>query len=80
MRRSQALHPAALLVHQNRRVPADGVAKRLNEFLHLLWRAYISLEDDQAPGLGLAEEGALGGGQRGPAKPVMKARAAIGAD
>jgi hypothetical protein len=41
----------------------------LNEFLHLLRDTYVSLEDYQAPRLGLAEKSALGGVQRKPRHP-----------
>mgnify|MGYP001586967502 CR=1 FL=1 len=54
MRRPEPLHPAALLVHQHGRFPANDITERTNECLYLGRRAHISLEDDQAPRLGLA--------------------------
>ena len=81
MRRPEPLHPAAFLVDQHGRLPANNIAERMSEFLYLARRTHVSLENDQAPRPGLAEKGALVGGYRiNPAKPVMKARAVIGAD
>ena len=65
MRRAETRDAAAFLVDENRRVlPADDVAKILDQPGDVLWRADIAREQDQAEGAGLLKEGALGVRQR----------------
>ncbi len=60
VRRAHPLHPAALLVDQDRRVgPADRVAERGGQRAHLVGRADVALEQDEAPGPHVPEEGGL---------------------
>jgi hypothetical protein len=64
MRGPEALHPAAFLVDQNGRVPAQDVAERLNKLSDLIRGFDVALEEDEPPGLGRAQERALVGGNR----------------
>src|SRR6185312_7133262 len=66
MRRSEPLHAAALLIHKHRCVPADTFAKSPNKLTHLIRRAHVPLEDDQAPRQRIAEKSALIGGNTKP--------------
>ena len=60
VRRSHALHPSAFLVDQNRRIgPARRSAQRIGQRPHLVRRADIALEQDEAPGLRVAKERGL---------------------
>src|SRR5437868_7171931 len=70
----QALYAPALLVDQNRRIgAADRITKTVNERAHLVRRADVAIvvsllaEQDQAPGIGIAQKRALlpGKGQSG---------------
>ena len=75
MRRAEALHPAALLVDQNRRVgAAHGRTKISDQRATCVGRLDIALEEDEAPRLRLAQERTLLGVI---AVQAMKARAGI---
>ena len=63
MRRPKPLHPAALLIHQDRRLPADGGAEIVDQAAQRLGTGNVPLEDDEAPWLGFAEKSALLVGQ-----------------
>ncbi len=56
MRRRQPLHPAALLIYEDGRVPADGVAKLRRQSGNLRRIVDIAPEQDQAPGRALPQE------------------------
>jgi hypothetical protein len=62
-RRPKSLHPTALLVHQDRRLPADCRSKCCREFRDLRFIPDISLEENQAPRAGFAKKAALIGGK-----------------
>ncbi|MNZ72480.1 hypothetical protein D3C78_908590 [compost metagenome] len=61
---TQALHPAALLVHRQDQVRANGV-DRGRQLTHLAWAFDIAGKDDQAGHFGLAQKLAIFGGQPG---------------
>jgi hypothetical protein len=57
MRRTQTLHPAALLVDQDRRVaPAGDVAKLSRQINNLARTFDVPCEQDQAPRLEIAQK------------------------
>ena len=81
MRRTEALHPAALLVDQDRGVGfAEFSAQFANKPSDLRGCLDIPFEQDEAPGPLRADEFTLGGAQFRPDTPVMKARVVIRAD
>jgi hypothetical protein len=59
MRRSEALHAAALLINQDRRPPAEHVAHLVNQAAQLLRRRNVATEQNESPWLRLTEKGAL---------------------
>ena len=60
VRRRHPLHPAALLIDQHGRVgAADAVAERSRQRAQLLAVGDVALEQDQAPGILPAQEGAF---------------------
>ncbi|MNV77985.1 hypothetical protein D3C71_1714500 [compost metagenome] len=60
VRRAEALHPTAFLIDQDGGVGAPhAVAQIVNQRLHLGLGVHVAAEQDEAPGLGLSEEGAL---------------------
>ena len=63
-RRAQALHPASLLVGEDRGVPADGGAQLGCQRPELLGALDVAGEEDEAKGVGLGEEAFLLGAQR----------------
>jgi hypothetical protein len=66
VRRTEALHPAPLLVDQDRRVVAPDRGPELrDQSPHLLRIDAVAAKKDQAPGIGIAQEGNLVGGQPG---------------
>ena len=66
MRRAQPLHPAPLLVDQDRRVSrARSRPQFLNQRSNLSRRLDIALEEDEAPWAFGADELPLAGGQLG---------------
>ena len=79
MRRTQALHPAALLVHQNGRLPAD-VSRNVEQVLHLLGVLMFRLKMIRPQGGASRRNARSLADIVKPANPVMNARAAIGAD
>ncbi len=62
VRRPEPLDAATLLIDKDWSFPPNDVTKRLNKFLYLSWCTHVPLEDDGAPRLGIAEKGALIGG------------------
>ena len=70
VRRPEPLHPAALLVDQDGRIGAQFMQSFINKASDLRLIFNVSLEQDQAPRPGLAQERALIGGQ----VPARKAR------
>ena len=67
MRGPHALHAPAFLIDEHRRVgAADDLAKRGSEGLHLRDVLDVALEEDQTPGLALANEGAFLGAKSSP--------------
>lgn len=73
MRRPHPLHPAALLVDQDRRLAAQRLAKIGGQAAQLIGRLDVAGEEDEAPRVGVAEErrlvaaepGAFGAEDRG---------------
>ena len=60
MRRRHALHPAALLIDQHRRVgAADAFPERPRQLTHLIAVGDVALEEDQAPRVFQTQEGAF---------------------
>ena len=59
MRRPEPLHAAALLVDQDRSLTAERRARIRDQATQRLGPRDIALEDDDTPGLRLAEETAL---------------------
>jgi hypothetical protein len=59
VRRAEALHPAALLIDQDRRIAAEFTYRFANKINNLILILDVSLEQDQPPRAGVAEEGAL---------------------
>ncbi len=58
--RRHPLNPSALLVDQDGRVgPADALPERSREFTQLIAVGDVALEENEAPGVMLAKEGAL---------------------
>ena len=79
MRRAEPLHPAALLVDQDRRIRIfDKAPQFANEPSNLRRRIDVALEQDEAPRPFGADEFALGIGQFSPDTPVMNARLIMG--
>jgi len=63
VRRAQARHAAAFLVNQNRRiVTADAAAQRADQIAHLIGRAAVAAEQNEADRIGGGEEIAFRGG------------------
>jgi hypothetical protein len=60
--RSKPLHAAPFLIHEHGRFPADTIAKSPYKFRDLIRSAHVPLEDDEAPGLRIAQKSALVGG------------------
>ncbi len=64
VRRAQPRHPAAFLVDQDRRVvAADAAAQRGDQIAHLIGRAAVAAEQDEADRVGGGEEIAFRGGK-----------------
>ena len=62
MRRTQPRHPAAFLIDQNRRVvAADAAAQRADQIAHLIGRAAVAAEQNEADRIGGGEEIAFRG-------------------
>jgi hypothetical protein len=59
MRRSEALHPATLLINQDRRPPAEHIAHRVNQTAQLLRRTDVAPEQYESPRLRLTKKSAL---------------------
>ena len=60
MRRCETLHPAAFLVDQDRRIlPSHAVAQRRDQVADLPGLAAIALEQDEAEGIRVGEQGAF---------------------
>ena len=67
MRRREALHPAPLLVDQDRRVRAPyAVAQRRHQVADLPGLAAVAREQDEAQGVGIGEQGAFVASQLRP--------------
>jgi hypothetical protein len=64
MRRAEALHPAAFLIDQDGRFPAEDIAEVEHVISVLLRRANVAFEKDAAPWTGLTQKRALIGGNR----------------
>ena len=59
VRRAEPLHPAALLIDEDRRMPADRLAQGRGQGPDLRRALDVALEQDEAPGPGVAEKGDL---------------------
>ncbi len=59
---AEPLHPAALLIHQNRGIPADDIPKFAGQRFDLRRIIDVALEQDQAPRGRLAQKSRLVGG------------------
>ena len=66
MRRAKALHPAALLIDQDRGIAADGTAEFADQPTQRVGTCDIPRENDETPGLRFAEELPFLIGQRRP--------------
>src|SRR5262245_48396676 len=59
MRRSESLHPSALLVDQHGRIVRDRLAEIAHEATDLIGMIDVALEEDQSPRQRIADESAL---------------------
>ncbi len=66
LRRAQALHAPAFLIHQNGRIPAHGGAQVTGQAAELIGPVHVAGKKDKAERIGVAEERALCLGQLWP--------------
>ena len=77
MRRPKALHAAAFLINQNRRLPAHASPEKMSQGSDLLRVSIFRLKRISPHGSASRRNARSSGEQSGPASPVMNARAGM---
>lgn len=74
MRRAQALHAPAFLIHGDHRIAAHGLAQIAGQAAQLFGIFHIAAKQDEAPGIGRAKEIPLGPRQISPGDAAKDGR------